>query len=370
MDQILTDALIIKNNISNSVPRLSIYDELTPIDSDYWIKTEELEALLNYSLKGKSYEGLAARTRSKRINEDICLSMGYPVPKSFKKVKPRFPSQNFDKYAQKSRNLQIWNDKITPTRRYVILILSEDYTVVRVKILSGDQLQKFDTTGTLTSKYQASYRQVVKNEAVLLSPTDSIGLNPYTNDIIPSLYGISPAANPLADTLLNIEKVFEKLSTIVNKRIPFETGNERINGQGLHELVCKALGYSVFEEDGSLPDIKNQLLEVKLQTSPTIDLGLFLPNQDDLLEILPLNSRYAPKIKDIRYAIFYAEPTADGKEAIIRSLLLVSGEEFFTYFRQFEGKGINKKLQLPISKVLWSKDDEEVKEYFVDKSSI
>ena len=49
----------------------------------------------------------------------------------------------------------------------------------------------------------------------------------------------------------------------------------------LHSLACSALGYSNYKDDGKFPDIKHQLIEVKLQTSPTIDLGLFLPTNEE-----------------------------------------------------------------------------------------
>ena len=41
------------------------------------------------------------------------------------------------------------------------------------------------------------------------------------------------------------------------------------------------LGYSRYEDKGQFPDIRHQLLEVKLQTSPTIDLGLVLPSSTE-----------------------------------------------------------------------------------------
>ena len=45
------------------------------------------------------------RTRSEVLKSRICEILGYPVPTSFKKSKPRFPGQDFDTYIQKSNNL-------------------------------------------------------------------------------------------------------------------------------------------------------------------------------------------------------------------------------------------------------------------------
>lgn len=61
-------------------------------------------------------------------------------------------------YVQQSNNLQIWNDEISPTRRYAVLGMNPGNRVVAVRVIEGTQLAGFDKTGTLTSKYQAKRR--------------------------------------------------------------------------------------------------------------------------------------------------------------------------------------------------------------------
>ncbi len=61
----------------------------------------------------------------------------YPVPFSFARVQPRFPGQLFDTYTQKSNNLQIWNEEIVPSRRYVIVRVADDGKIVKVKVVTG-----------------------------------------------------------------------------------------------------------------------------------------------------------------------------------------------------------------------------------------
>jgi len=85
--------------------RLSIYDSLQDHPS-LFIPNDVLEALLNSGLKGLVLDQ-SLRTRSKVLKSKVCSVLGYPVPKSFTKVQPRFPGQNFDTYIQKSNNLQI-----------------------------------------------------------------------------------------------------------------------------------------------------------------------------------------------------------------------------------------------------------------------
>jgi len=134
---------------------LTIYDPIEVGHTDLWIPTRELEALLDQGLRVVSLARLPLRTRSKVVKERVCRSLGYPVPSSFKRTRPRFPGQAMDTYVQKSDNLQIWNDDIASARRYAIIRLSDDDVITRVKVVTGDTLTRFDTTGTLTQKYQA-----------------------------------------------------------------------------------------------------------------------------------------------------------------------------------------------------------------------
>src|SRR5262249_22706779 len=133
---------------------LSIYDSIAIGDPELWIPSPELEALLNRALQGISLAKLPLRTRSKLVKEHVCRALGYPVPKSFKKTQLRFPGQCFDTYAQKSNNLQVWNEELASTRRYILLRVSANDLITRVKVVTGDTLALLDTTGTLTQKYQ------------------------------------------------------------------------------------------------------------------------------------------------------------------------------------------------------------------------
>jgi hypothetical protein len=143
------------HNISKS--GLSIYDSIEIGDNDLWIPTPELELLLNDNLQGVSLLGLPLRTRSKVVKEKVCQSLGYPTPKTFKKTQTRFPGRLFDTYVQKANNLQIWNEELSSSMRYVLVRVSPDDIITKIKVVTGDTLSLLDTTGTLTRKYQARY---------------------------------------------------------------------------------------------------------------------------------------------------------------------------------------------------------------------
>jgi len=324
--------------------RLTIYDPIVVGDPNLWLPAAELESLLNHSLRGLNLSGLALRTRSKVAKEAVCRAIGYPVPGSFKRNKPRFPGQDLDVYSQKKMNFQVWNEELSPTRRYALLHLTRDDIVDRVKVVTGERLGELDTTGTLTQKYQARFvpRTTV---AELLSAQDT-----STIQLI-----LSKSARPVntrtragdyaePGSLLSIKGLHQKLRPIVGRSFPDRGAVEdRNRGGDLHRLVCSLLGYSDFADDGSCPDVKNQLLEIKLQTSPTIDLGLICPNSSDPLDI-PLIAGMQIAHSDLRYLVVGG--ATDGSMVVITRMYLVTGCDFFDFFPQFGGRVLNQKLQM------------------------
>jgi len=330
-------------NISKS--GLSIYDPIDIKNKNLWIPTQILEDLLNLYLIGLSLTGLPLRTRSKVLKENVSKALGYSIPKSFKKTHPRFPGQNFDTYIQKSNNLQIWNEEIESFRRYVIIKLNDKDVVTRVRVISGQELSLLDKTGTLTRKYQARVTNV-RQDAELITPVDTenlISLEIEDNKKVDPKY--KPTDLPIKENLLPIQVIFEKLKKLIG--ISFDDSGydqERNRGAGLHNLVCRAIGYDAYLDNGRFPDVLNQLLEVKLQTSPTIDLGLVSPDSKALLDV-PLNSHNVRHC-DVRYVIFFGE--TDGKSVKIKNLFLTTGEGFFKRFPQFQGKVVNAKIQIPL----------------------
>ena len=98
---------------------LSIYDLLND-RPDLFLTIDEIETALTEKLVGLALGNYPIRTRSKVFKSAVCDALGYPIPTSFLKTQPRFPGQDFDSYVQKANNLQIWNEEVSPTRRYVI----------------------------------------------------------------------------------------------------------------------------------------------------------------------------------------------------------------------------------------------------------
>lgn len=322
----------------------NIYTPIPVGDIDYWIPDTELEILLNQGLNGLNLSGLANRTRSKVLKTEVCNALGYPAPSSFQKVQPRFFGQQLDIYGQKSLNLQIWNEELSATRRYALIQISEDDIVLKVKVVDGQTLARLDTTGTITKKYQATIETGV-NQCELISPQDTVEIQPFTS-IYPFHVNITPVDQPTAGLLLPIQEIFQRLYPLIGQSFPDPGSNqERNRGAALHRLVCHQLGYSNYLDNGKCPDVLHQLLEVKLQTARTIDLGLVLPNSQESINIEPI-SHYQPRHCDIRYAVFYAQ--TDGINVTLTHLILTTGKDFFTRFLRFEGNVTNGKIQIPL----------------------
>lgn len=310
-----------------SASGLTIYDSLQD-QPHLFISNDVLEILLGKGLKGIVLDQ-PLRTRSKVLKSNVCSVLGYPVPKRFKKVQPRFPGQNFDTYVQKSSNLQIWNEEITASRRYVLIRVNEKDVVTKVRVVTGDVIAAYDTTGTLTHKYQAKAK-TPPTKSHLVSALDTANV---TEKMI-------TVPSPAWPDFLVIERLYKELlkligTTIINPGIT----QERNRGGSLHEAVCNALGNLVWHDNGQFPDVKEHLLEIKLQMSPTIDLGLVCPDSMEPIDDLP-----AFRHCDVRYAVFYASLVPLGVQ--LNHLVLSTGADFFDYFQLFGGLVTNKKYQI------------------------
>lgn len=339
----LKSALNKVNNISKA--ELSIYDEIEIGNNNFWLISQELEILLNHKLKGLNLNGLALRTRSKVVKIEVCKALGYQIPKSFKKTQPRFLGQKFDTYVQKSNNLQVWNEDLDLSRRYVLIKVSENNLITKVKVVTGSDLAPLDTTGKLTQKYQARL-QNIENKFEMVCENDTENIIALNTKSSINFQNRSPIDEPILGEILSINDIYECLKPIVGKTFSDPgSDQERNRGAALHKLVCEALDYSTYQDNGQFPDIRYQLLEVKLQTASTIDLGLISPNSETPLD-MPKIGNITVRHCDVRYAVFYGFIKNGIVE--ITNLILTNGANFYTRFPKFEGKGLNKKIQIPL----------------------
>jgi hypothetical protein len=109
----------------------------------------------------------------------------------------------------------------------------------------------------------------------------------------------------------------------------------------LEREVAKILGYS--EEEslvGGYPDIPHQLLEIKVQDSPTVDLGKFSPSN-----AIMVNEELQVTTEDVRYLIALANPAS----GIIEGLVITSGAELGDSFTFVNGTSFKCQRSIPMS---------------------
>ncbi|MEU0882029.1 hypothetical protein ABZ345_25730 [Lentzea sp. NPDC005914] len=321
----------------------SIYDAFDR-ESDLYYDNQTLEDRLEDALIGLQWN-LPNKSRSKRGKQAVAETLGYPVPRSFRRTQPCFPNQNLDLFLQQNRNLQIWNQPVDPERRYAIVQLDPANVVTAVRVVTGEAVALWDKTGTLTSKFQAE-RFEGRAGSKLVSDLDT---PPFREALLPDettkidISGLSPASQPRRGAVLSISEVHSRLLALVG--VTFDDPgitNERGRGVVLQKLVTEVLGVGPYGDKGQFPDILNQALEVKLQLSRTIDLGLVTPDSDHLAEDVGSGLRHC----DVRYAVFFG--SRNGSVVTINAVVTTTGADFFTEFRRFGGLIKNYKLQIPL----------------------
>lgn len=132
----------------------------------------------------------------------------------------------------------------------------------------------------------------------------------------------------------------ELISKLVAKKLigtKLQSADTKNRGQILERNVMTLLGYNS-NLVGGYPDIPNQLLEVKVQDSPTIDLGKFSPEFE---EVVYSNIT----TKDIRYLIALTNP----KTNVIEGIVLMSGSELGDIFSFVSDTSFKCQRSIPMS---------------------
>lgn len=322
---------------------LTIYDAVLPSYPDLFFSDDELEVVLSDDLVGRKLAG-PIRTRSKIAKQVVATALGYHPPSTFKKTRPRFPGQDLDVYVQTNDNLQIWNQEVSPERRYVLVRPDETGIIRAVRVVRGQQVASWDGNGTLTSKFQAK-RIGGRSGSALVSPVDTerfrevLEPGPVSSQVLGAQ---GSGERPALGAVLPIVEVYRRVLTLVRSQLPpVAAEQDRIRGELLQGSVTRALGLATHDNHGQWPDIVSQALEVKLQTSPTIDLGLVLPTDPGPAVALSFALQHC----DARYLVAYGQVDLSGVTTI-DEIVVVTGADFFDEFAQFGGMVTNSKRQI------------------------
>jgi hypothetical protein len=288
------------------------------------------------------------------------------VPPKGKGV-PRIVREFIDTYivtSGKSYNLQVWN-RIPASNSLLVKYESgeslqcddvrfifaridiEKSMIASIIILTPGYIEeKFGKFGKPTIKHQLlisskARTSIYKSKDKILSFPDSKKLSYHIkHDYIPPETGMvkEPEIKELYSIALLKKLVAEKL---IGKKLDAAATKNR--GQSLERMTLELLGYKVEENEllyGGFPDIKNQLLEVKVQDSPTVDLGKFSPeNEEIVIEDKNLTTF------DVRYLIALTDPETE----IIEGVILSPGEKLGEVFSYVSDKNYKCQRSIPMA---------------------
>lgn len=262
-----------------------------------------------------------------------------------------------------SYNLQVWNRNpaaesvqveysngdvlLSADVRFVFTKISlESNTIESIIILSPQYItDHFGIFGKPTIKHQllindTRRKDILATSVPILFYPDVKRIEPYlTNNFPKGEHSIHDF--PINNKVLRLERIYELVrdGLIGTKLDAMPTKNR---GQALELKVAKLLGYSPAEKEllaGGYPDIRNQMLEVKVQDSPTVDLGKYSPQFEEEI----YNEIYTTT--SIRYLIALTNPVT----SIIEGVILCPGEHLGKNLTYVSDKSFKTQRQIPMS---------------------
>jgi hypothetical protein len=316
---------------------------------------------------GSNIRKLVASILGKHDLPPLALETEYEIVPPKGKGIPRILREFIDTYivtSGTSYNLQVWNripagntllikyqsgeSLLCKNVRFVFVRIDISKSLVAsIIILTPEYIEKkFGKFGRPTIKHQLLISSKTRisicqsKDKILFFP-DSNKLTYYiTHDYCPPESGMveEPVLKELYSIQLLKTMVAEKL---IGKKLKAAATKNR--GQALERMVLELLGYQVKENEllyGGFPDIKNQLLEVKVQDSPTVDLGKFSPEEQEIV-IADKNL----STHDVRYLI----ALTDAKTEIIEGIILSPGEKLGKLFSFVSDQSYKCQRSIPIS---------------------
>ncbi|WP_428033241.1 hypothetical protein [Amphritea sp.] len=200
----------------------------------------------------------------------------------------------------RSYNLQVWNRNPSSESvqveytsgetlqsgevRFVLVKVSPLTSLITaVAVLTPDYVvNKFGVFGKPTVKHQliissSARRSVLANPENIFFYDDPVSVGCSSNISNLSKYSIHD--KPTKDSLLPLSTIKDIIQDQIIG-LTIESAATKSRGQMLEGIFAKALGYNVQDGEllaGGYPDIRNQALEVKIQDSATVDLGMYSP---------------------------------------------------------------------------------------------
>jgi hypothetical protein len=282
---------------------------------------------------------------------------GKGVPSILREYIDTYIVTSGDKY-----NLQVWNRNPASESvqieynsgetlsardvRFVFLRIARNEIRSILVLTPGYIEEKFGKFGKPTIKHQLiispkKRQEILASSTKVLFYPDTPQVAQYTTDFfIASQKRIHDI--PEQGELFSIEVIREKVvaSLLGTTIAPAST---KTRGQALEQIVANLLGYIPNATDllaGGYPDIRHQLLEVKIQDSPTVDLGAFSPAFEETLSF-----SNSITTRDVRYLI----ALMDAKYATVQGIVLCSGSLLGEHFAYVSDTSFKSQRSIPMS---------------------
>lgn len=359
------------NNIPRDISMLNDNDELLSIFSS--LIGKEFKLTGKTRTDGANLRTLIFDTLIQNKDYDLLDDKEYEIMTEKGKGIPRILPEFLDTYIitnDKDYNMQVWNripDSTMPLVKYkqtgkiltcrdirYLMVKVDKNKIVEILLLTPDYITKhFGKFGVPTIKHQLIINQTKRDEIInndipiLFKNNERFNFKNIENVKIMAIDSIHD--KPVIDKIIKIDDIYDIVKNEIIG-IELKSFSTKIKGQELEKIVSEKLGYKFLEQDllvGGYPDLPSQLLEVKVQESPTVDLGKYSPQVAEC--IFPeLNIT----TEDIRYLIALTDPNTK----LINGAILCPGRELGNYFTYVADKSYKCQRGIPHSffdKFLW-----------------
>jgi hypothetical protein len=283
------------------------------------------------------------------------------VPPKQKGV-PSFLREYIDTYIVTSGvnyNLQVWNRNpnsssvqvdlkngetlLASDVRFVLGKINVDEIIESIVIMTPEYIEnRFGKFGKPTVKQQLiisnkKREEILKKHSMIVADTNiSVDLLDTENNTVVGDVNIKDEPERVLPIETINQQVTEKL---LGEKLDISLSTKQ-RGQQLERMVAYQLGYKRLHEglEGGYPDIRNQMLEVKVQDSPTIDLGRYSPQFEE-----QINEEFTTRT--IRYLIALTD-ASNGK---IDGVVLCPGDELGKHFTYVAEKSFKCQRNIPMS---------------------
>lgn len=283
------------------------------------------------------------------------------VPPKHKGV-PSFLREYIDTYIVTSGvnyNLQVWNRNpnsssvqvdlkngetlLASDVRFVLGKINEDEIIESIVIMSPEYIEdKFGKFGKQTVKQQLiisnrKREEIINKHGMIIADTNIPAnlLDPENSTVVGDV-----TIKDEPEKVLPIETIDQQITEkLLGERLDISLPTKQ-KGQQLERIVAYQLGYKKLQEglEGGYPDIRNQMLEVKVQDSPTIDLGRYSPQFEE-----QINENFTTRT--IRYLI----ALTNAINGTIDGVVLCPGDELGKHFTYVAEKSFKCQRSIPMS---------------------